>query len=145
MQDKKKRNCWLIASLLIMILIFSFSADNATASNAKSSFIVEWIYPLFQSFLTVDVFTFLVRKAAHFSIYALLGISVYQMFSSDPRTKEKALLLSLAICFLYACSDEAHQLLSEGRSGQFSDVLLDTCGSLCGAYFTRLLRRMIRR
>lgn len=145
MQDKKKRNCWMIASFLIMILIFSFSADNATASDAKSSFIVDWIYPLFQGFVSVDVFTFLIRKAAHFSIYALLGICVYQMFSSDLRTKEKALLLCLMLCFLYACSDEAHQLLSDGRSGQFSDVLLDTFGSLCGAYFTRLICQTIQR
>ena len=38
--------------------------------------------------------------------------------------------LSLLFCFLYACSDEFHQLFIPGRSGQFIDILIDTSGAL---------------
>lgn len=145
MQNKMKRNRWLIASLFIMGLIFSFSADHAAASDAKSSFIVDGLYPWFQGFCSIDQFTFLIRKTAHFSIYAALGVCVYQMFAADAHTRSHALLWCVLLCFLYACSDEAHQLFSKGRSGQFSDVLLDTCGSVCGAFFIRWVRQACTR
>ena len=41
----------------------------------------------------------------------------------------KKILISIGLAFLYACSDEIHQLFVNGRSGEFTDVLLDTCGA----------------
>ncbi|MBQ3466792.1 MAG: VanZ family protein, partial [Oscillospiraceae bacterium] len=43
-----------------------------------------------------------------------------------------AFLTGLLFCFLYACSDEFHQLFVPGRAGMFSDVLIDTVGVLFG-------------
>ncbi|MCD8029064.1 MAG: VanZ family protein, partial [Erysipelotrichaceae bacterium] len=40
------------------------------------------------------------------------------------------LIYAFIMTFLYACSDEAHQLLVSGRAGQLSDVLIDTCGGM---------------
>ena len=34
------------------------------------------------------------------------------------------------ICFLYACTDEFHQLFIAGRSAEIKDVLIDSFGSL---------------
>ena len=34
------------------------------------------------------------------------------------------------ICFLYACTDELHQLFIAGRSAEIKDVLIDSFGSL---------------
>jgi VanZ family protein len=34
-------------------------------------------------------------------------------------------LYAMAITFLYACSDEFHQLFVPGRAGRFTDVLID--------------------
>ena len=43
-----------------------------------------------------------------------------------------ALNLAILFVFLYACTDEFHQLFIEGRSGRFRDVLIDTAGGfLC--------------
>ena len=36
------------------------------------------------------------------------------------------------LSFLYACSDEFHQFFIAGRSAQFTDVMIDTCGALIG-------------
>ena len=50
-------------------------------------------------------------------------------------------LLALFISFLYACSDEFHQLFINGRSGQVSDVLLDTIGAGLGILMVVILRK----
>ena len=39
----------------------------------------------------------------------------------------------------YACSDEVHQLSIEGRSGQWTDVLVDSLGVLTGVMLGTLL------
>ena len=44
----------------------------------------------------------------------------------------KAVVLSFIICLLYAISDEVHQTLIPGRSGEVSDVILDTIGASIG-------------
>jgi VanZ family protein len=41
----------------------------------------------------------------------------------------------ILLCFLYASSDEIHQLFVPGRSGSFIDILLDTFGSSCAIVF----------
>ncbi|MBR7060599.1 MAG: VanZ family protein, partial [Eubacterium sp.] len=41
-------------------------------------------------------------------------------------------ILSVLLTSSYALSDEIHQIFVEGRSCQFSDWLLDTCGALFG-------------
>ena len=51
----------------------------------------------------------------------------------------KLVLLSLLICFLYACSDEIHQLFIVGRSGNAYDVLIDTIGSFFGMCFYKMI------
>ena len=49
----------------------------------------------------------------------------------------KRMLLPWLIAALYAASDEIHQLFVPGRSGQLSDVILDSAGALAGvAAFT---------
>lgn len=49
----------------------------------------------------------------------------------------KEMFLPWLIAALYAASDEIHQLFVPGRSGQLSDVILDSAGALAGvAVFT---------
>lgn len=42
------------------------------------------------------------------------------------------MLFALAIGIEYATIDEIHQLFVDGRSGQFTDVLIDTIGVAIG-------------
>ena len=37
---------------------------------------------------------------------------------------------------VYASSDEIHQIFVSGRSGNIKDVIIDTCGSYLGIFFT---------
>ena len=45
----------------------------------------------------------------------------------------------------YAATDELHQLLVPGRSGQLSDVILDSAGALAGLLVLGAVRFFVRR
>lgn len=81
---------------------------------------------------------FVVRKMAHFSEYAILGVLSYLFFGEFRISAHKNAFI---FSFLYAVSDEVHQLFVKGRSGQWSDVLIDSLGALCGILFCLYLRR----
>ena len=62
------------------------------------------------------------------------------------RKFRKEMFLPWLIAALYAASDEIHQLFVPGRSGQLSDVILDSAGALAGvAAFTVLCWPINRR
>ena len=54
----------------------------------------------------------------------------------------KVSLQSLIFTFLYACSDEFHQLFITGRSGEFRDVMIDTIGGFIGSTILYLYHRI---
>ena len=78
----------------------------------------------------IDKYVVLVRKSAHFTIYLILGLLILSFIREFRVVDYRAVLLSVFLTFLYACSDEVHQLFVPGRSGEFLDVLLDSVGAL---------------
>ena len=70
----------------------------------------------------------------HATVYFILAIMII-LFITVMQEKKKyflALLITIVICFLFACTDEYHQTFVGGRTGQFKDVLIDTSGALAG-------------
>lgn len=132
----KKRHIYLILCFLWMVIIFWFSHQPADDSQGMSNSIIELIDQLFhvnimaQGGWLFDTFSFLVRKAAHMSEYALMAI-LYALCMKEYGIKRYG-IWAIAAVFLYACSDEFHQLFITGRSGQFTDVLIDTAGGCFG-------------
>ena len=59
--------------------------------------------------------------------------------------KKKLIPGSWGIGAMYACTDELHQLITDGRSGQWTDVLLDSGGVLTGVLAASLILLAIRR
>ena len=86
----------------------------------------------------LDIFSFALQKGAHFLIYAALGMCMFQFFKTWNCSFGRTVIFTLAVCFCYACSDEFHQLFISGRSGQWSDVWLDTAGAGTAVLLTRL-------
>lgn len=125
-----KRLLWMLCTLLVMALIFSFSADTGDSSGSKSGFFVDLLYPLAAFLFTSEQLSFLIRKTAHFSIYFALGFCMVQTLYHFGLSVRKRIGLALLFCFLYACSDELHQLLVPGRAAQLRDVLIDSSGAM---------------
>ena len=77
-----------------------------------------------------------IRKLAHLTEYALLGIAVALgvVYGSNfgKGSVWKWYFLIQVIGSSYAVSDEIHQLFVPGRAGMISDVLIDSVGVLIG-------------
>ncbi|MBE6845628.1 MAG: VanZ family protein [Ruminococcus sp.] len=127
-----------------MTMIFMFSAQQADESLKTSGGFSEIFAKLFYSEYEnlssleqteiINKCQFFVRKAAHFSIYGVLGIlTVIACKLSDIKHYQ---VIAALICLLYAASDELHQKFVEGRSGELRDVIIDFSGSLTGIFFT---------
>ncbi len=120
-----KKRVSILLVILWMIVIFIMSSFNAKVSGEQSSLIVNFIANLF-NISNTETISFIIRKLAHLTEYFILGYLVSNML----RVHNKRLYLGIIICLLYAASDEIHQLFVYGRSGQVTDVLIDTVGSL---------------
>lgn len=137
----------LILIVFWMGLIFSFSNDSGKVSTGKSDgFIIRVVETIMGRELNdsekekwIDYLVVPVRKGAHLFVYLILGLLVISFLKEFLVINYKVLLLAIFISFLYACSDEIHQMLVPGRSGQIKDVLLDTIGSSVGCYFYYLI------
>ncbi len=122
---------WLIP-IAIAVLIFCLSAqpadESASLSNGLLLRILDFFAARIQSLdveMLLDRLSNTIRKAAHVTEFAVLyGTLLWAWFVTGIR-KYRWVLFSLLVTFLYACSDEIHQIFIEGRSAQFTDVLID--------------------
>ena len=125
----------IICIIVLCCKIFSFSSQNGTISkNTSSKFtvILLKIFNIENSEKTIQIFDPVTRKLAHFSVYMLLG--ALTMLTCETFKWQRAYKFDFSIIFpfLFACSDELHQRLVPGRSGEFADVCLDTVGAMLG-------------
>lgn len=141
----KKRIIFTILSILWMSVIFGFSSKESTESGKDSrSFITSTIVKIYKVFNNdaseeeinniVESFNGPIRKLAHYTEYLLLGILIFYTFKSYDI---KNIYLMILFCFLYAFSDEIHQLFVVGRYCSFFDVIIDTLGSSTAILFLR--------
>ncbi len=132
-----------------MGMIFMFSAQPANESTDLSDGLLIDILNFFDikpEVKTLEFLSFFIRKTAHFCIYALLGSLVYLLLKEGyGKTDKMSFLSGLVVCFIYASTDEMHQLFTAGRSGQIGDVILDFFGSLTGIGIVQGIYFLIRR
>lgn len=84
----------------------------------------------------------ILRKCAHFGEYALLGVLTAAALRTGTHFSWPAALLPGTLA---ALCDETIQLFVPGRSGQITDVWLDTAGYLTGALLTLLIFSLCRK
>lgn len=157
-QDTRIRTLTTLLTLAMMIIIFFFSTENAERSDQRSGVfanaVISLIYPEYGRLIPeeqqkiYDDVSMIIRKTAHFSEYMLLGflirICLESWFGQRFGSVRITVMISFLIGVLYAASDELHQMLVDGRSGQFQDVLLDSFGVLSGVVLGSLLIRHTR-
>ena len=135
--------CSWLAVAAVAVLIFCFSAQNAEESSQVSRGFLQQTYGWFCKLFGIPCSTgslwkftaawnHFVRKAAHFSIYALLGISCANALFQTLPHRLLSVFWAWPMGSIYAASDELHQYFVPGRSCQFSDMLLDSCGVAFG-------------
>lgn len=131
-------------TLAIMVFIFINSSQTAEISSQTSSSFTEKLLTIFysdfsdlsemQRHILISSLQHFIRKAAHFSVFFALAFSCYLALNTYNIKIYIKMLLTVTISVLYALSDEIHQLFSEGRACQFSDIIIDTAGAVCGMF-----------
>ena len=140
-----------LITLLLMIMIFGFSAGTGDESSALSLKVTEWLMRLiYPEYYTLNagrqsgafaLLHLLVRKLAHFGEYALLGAALRQFLWTFPLRWPGAAAWTAAT--LYAVLDEWHQTFVSGRSGQLRDICIDSAGALTGVFLAAAATALI--
>lgn len=125
--EKRLRLC---TALLIVNIAFIWG--NSLLPGEVSGAFSDWVKELLaQLFASDDISTSsggLLRKLAHFSEFAMLGI----LFSWRFGMLQKQKIWAAACGFLTACVDETIQRFVPDRGPSLVDVGIDTCGVLTG-------------
>lgn len=145
--------------LLVMIIftsasIFGFSNQNAEKSSSLSGKITKIIVnriPNMQQKNQVEIEKIenrmenIVRKLAHYSIYTFFGLLIMLFISTYNLKELDKVSISLISGVIYAITDEIHQLFVPGRSGQITDIMLDSLGILTGIFISLLILELYKR
>ena len=144
---------WLPAVLACLIIVGE-STRTMSAQNTSA-----WLRPVFERLFghvsdsAWDLIHHVIRKSGHFVGYGLVCLTFLRacLLTLGRRTEGTVGLWRLASVlrgvgstFVVASCDEFHQTFVPGRTGLFSDVLLDTCGGLVMCGLVALLCRWWR-
>lgn len=127
-----RKKIFISLAIIWMLVIFVFSAqkseESTKLSNGAGRYVVTAVNEVMDKGWnedTVEEYALAidhpVRKLAHATEYAILALLWFGALGSQVK--------SVGIAFLYACTDEFHQLFVPGRAGLFTDVLIDTSGA----------------
>ena len=119
---KIKKIIKIIILILWMLVIFLLSNQTGSESTGLSDKLICSM----MSNCNPDIYSFIVRKIAHFMIYFILGRFTIMNF----KLSKENIINTLLICVIYAFSDEIHQMFINNRSGELRDIIIDSIGSL---------------
>jgi VanZ family protein len=151
---KSKKRTRLIAFLWLLVIavaamIFFFSAQSGDESSKTSTglavFFLNLAVPGFDGLTAAekavyfDKISLFVRKAAHFTEFAMLGASLRLLFHA--LSLQRPVLIAWAAGTLYACTDELHQMFVDGRGAMWQDVCIDSAGVLTAVLLVTLWLR----
>ena len=139
---------FIFLALLWMIVIFYYSSKTAVESTQDSMavgmvisrlFVVDYDeLPKCEQYDIAKSIEHPIRKTAHAMEYAVLGLFLTLGLYANKKYALKRyyvcrnLLCPWLLATFYACTDEFHQLFVLGRSGQITDVCIDSGGALFG-------------
>ena len=142
-QDKIKKIISIVLLIGWCLLIFYFSNQVGDASRQSSSHVIDLINKILNiNLYNYEYSIYIVRKLAHMFLYFilyLLSLNVCKCYKIN-----KGYLYSFLFCFLYAISDEIHQLFIFERSFGIIDILIDAFGSICGYFVCKIIYRIKR-
>lgn len=150
MIKKRLRIIAILTTLIWMIVIFRFSMDTGSTSHELSNICVKIFNKAVYSFTGKDLVISITpehyamielffRKLAHMSIYFILSINVMIVLFTFNMRMSLRMFTSTLFCFIYALTDEFHQMFVDGRGASFFDCLIDTSGALLGIIASLIL------
>jgi len=139
-QTVRHRAEWLSAWLPVLLFSTVFVAESTQYFGADRT--SEPLQRVAEALFGYDVGVYwdtihhIIRKTGHFMGYGVLSLVCFRGFwlaIEDTAARQVRRLrahgLAILVTFLAAGADELHQCFVPNRCGQFSDVMLDTCGA----------------
>lgn len=148
------RIIFLILSIMVATIIFMFSSQNGDESKTTSRGFTRKIVDIVpftknleeeQKQQIVENVQPVIRKMAHFSIYTILGICLFNFFRTFKWIRKKQIILTVGTGAIYTISDEIHQFFSDGRAPLIKDVFIDTAGCLFGVGIMLLVIKLVKK
>jgi VanZ family protein len=134
---------------LVIWMMFIYLASTAEFSSIKTSRFIGplllWLFPnLSESQLAA--IHFLMRKAGHFTEYAILAFLARRAFvtSANAFIQRRWFGLGLLLVACYALLDEFHQSFVPSRTASIYDCAIDVAGGLTVLLIFRLYDKRIR-
>ena len=121
-------------ALLVCNLIFIWGTSLLPGefSGAFSDWVKDLLAPLFGWDEGIGGGGGLLRKFAHFTEFAALGVCLRWLLGMLDTKRIRQLLVPLAGAFLVACVDETIQMFVPDRGPGIKDVAIDTAGAVLG-------------
>ena len=141
----------IVLLFLIYVMIFNFSAENATASSGVSQKVTRWLLRIYYKLRVVipagevDEAEAVIRKLAHFTEYMLVGLISLWIWLLWKAKRLRCGAFVLVQLMISASLDEFHQYFVPGRYASIRDVLIDTAGGLTGMLLVFLVSLCIRK
>jgi VanZ family protein len=95
-----------------------------------------------EEIILIENTDYFIRKLAHFSIYSIGGILIYNYINTYDINVKRKIIISLLIGVIYAIFDEFHQYFVADRSAQIFDVCIDSSGAIIGVIFIYLINKI---
>lgn len=105
-----------------------------------------WFFPNLND-SQVAMVHFFMRKAGHFTEYAVLAFLAWRAFSNSSKVffREHWFALTLFLVVVYSLLDEFHQSFVPSRTASVYDSLIDIAGGLTALMLAKLFARRAER
>lgn len=146
---QSRRWPWVVAVVLWTAFVWGHSLMSGPESTAESNFVMQLVRPLFLAVGVTqpDLMTFVIRKAAHFSEYAVLGLLLWRCargvaFPMGHTGCVLVALVALSYGLAVPLVDElVIQARVPGRSSSLRDVAIDVSGLAVACALCALVAR----
>lgn len=118
--------------VIALLFIFAQSVMPPEISSFESNFVMNLLGPVLEFFLGAgNVTSFSIRKIAHYTEYAILGLFAAFILRKEDRGNIKRFVIGIGTCLLIAILDETIQIFTN-RGPAILDVWIDTAGAIVG-------------
>lgn len=155
----------VLPAIIMLCIIFRFSAQDGPSSGSLSYKLCHWMISLADRIFSTGLsdsqiveqalsIQLVVRKLAHMTEYFILTLCFYlplrvlisnKEYADNRSFLSKRVLPAFLLSIVSAAADEFHQSFVPGRCGTPVDVLVDSAGSILACAVLFLWHRHIRK
>ena len=142
-----KKSIVYVLWLFWLFIIFYLSNQPGNISGGESSHLIYNTLHFIYTCLNLDtshlneiilIIHNPLRECMHSLEYLILGVLTINLLIQT-QVKENKMIITILFCFIYAATDEIHQLFILGRTFEYFDILMDMVGTLIGTLITKLI------